>query len=83
MAGKSAEPRKEMPDPQLPAAELKRRFLAQFADAAFVPLAAELERVAEAAWGGISVHRKSPRTRRAGSGFADPACWEQAGFGHR
>jgi len=72
MAAKTPEPRKEMPDPQLPGAEFKRRFLAQFADPAFAPLANELERVAAAAWAGYSHHRKSPRTRRAGAGFADP-----------
>jgi multimeric flavodoxin WrbA len=72
MTRQTPEPRKEMPDPQLPAAEFKRRFLSQFADQAFVALGNELERVAAAAWAGYSNHRKSPRTRRAGGEFADP-----------
>ncbi|HEY4771842.1 MAG TPA: flavodoxin family protein [Steroidobacteraceae bacterium] len=49
-----------------------RRFLAQFQDPAFAPLGAELERIAIAAWTGYSHERKSPRTRKAGSVFADP-----------
>jgi hypothetical protein len=33
----------------------------------------ELERVFEKAWDGYHVYRKSPRTRPAGGGFADPS----------
>jgi multimeric flavodoxin WrbA len=65
-------PRKGMPDPQLAEDEYKTRFLAQFQDPAFKPLAAELEKLASAAWDGYSHHRKSPITRKAGPEFADP-----------
>jgi multimeric flavodoxin WrbA len=61
-----------MPSVELDEAEYKRRFKAQFADPAFEPLAAELERVAETAWDGYINGRKSPRTDKAGPGYADP-----------
>jgi hypothetical protein len=35
-------PRKGMPDPRLAEGEFKKRFLAQFQDAAFMPLSGEL-----------------------------------------
>jgi multimeric flavodoxin WrbA len=71
--GKSApKPRKGMPSPRLGEAEFKRRFLGQFIDEAFAPLQNELGKVAEAAWDAYESSRKSPRTRKAGAGFADP-----------
>ncbi len=70
--GKSTQPRKGMPSPELDEAEFKRRFLAQFADPCFEPLAAELVRVSGAAWDGYINSRKAPRTRKAGAGYADP-----------
>jgi len=69
---KAPEPRKGMPSPQLDEAEFRRRFLSSFQDPAFDPLKAELDKVAGAAWDGYSNHRKSPRTRKAGPGYADP-----------
>jgi multimeric flavodoxin WrbA len=65
-------PRKGMPSPQMDEAEFKRRFLAQYQDPAFDGIGRELAQVAEAAWQGYSHHRKSPKTRKAGPGFADP-----------
>ena len=65
------EPRKGMPSPELTESEFKRRFLAQYQDPAFETLATELERLAAAAWDGYSNSRKSPRTRKAGPGYAD------------
>jgi len=65
-------PRKGMPSVQLTAAEFKRRFLSQFVDPAFAPLAGELDAVADAAWSGYSEYRKSPNTRPAGPGYHDP-----------
>lgn len=65
-------PRKGMPSPRLDEAEFKRRFLARFIDPAFEPLSAELAAVAHAAWDAYANHRKAPRTRAAGPGFADP-----------
>ena len=35
-------------------------------------LSAELDAIAAAAWDGYSHHRKAPRTRKAGPGYADP-----------
>jgi multimeric flavodoxin WrbA len=66
------EPRKGMPSPSLCETEFKRRFLTQYQDPAFDSLASELERIAAAAWDGYSKSRKSPHTRKAGPGFADP-----------
>jgi len=52
--------------------EFRQRFLAKFYDPAFDAVAAELDKVFEAAWNGYSEYRKSPRHRPAGNGFADP-----------
>ena len=52
--------------------EFRRRFLSQFPDPAFEPLSSELDRIAGAAWDAYANGRKSPRTRKAGPGFADP-----------
>jgi multimeric flavodoxin WrbA len=65
-------PRKGMPSPRLSAAEFRQRFLSQFQDPSFEPVASELDRIAAAAWEAYDGHRKSPRTRKAGSEFADP-----------
>jgi multimeric flavodoxin WrbA len=65
-------PRKGMPSPRLGEAEFRRRFLAQFRDPAFAPLASELDRIAAAAWDAYEHSRKSPQTRKAGGEFADP-----------
>lgn len=66
------EPRKGMPSPRLTEAEFRRRYLDQFRDPAFAPLAGELDRIASAAWDAYSHSRKSPHTRKADPGFADP-----------
>ena len=52
--------------------EFTRRFLNQFPDQAFDDLGPELQKIAAAAWDGYANSRKSPRTRKAGPGFADP-----------
>lgn len=66
------EPRKGTPDPTLSEDAFRKRFLSQFQDPAFGPLSAELARIADAAWEAYSRYRKSPNTRKAGPGFADP-----------
>ena len=66
------EPRKGMPSPQLDQDEFRKRFLSTFQDPAFDPLKAELDKVAAVAWDGYDKGRKSPRTEKAGPGFADP-----------
>ena len=65
-------PRHGTPSPRLDEAEFKRRFRSQFQDGSFDAIEAELARVAEAAWDAYSHERKSPRTRKAGPGHADP-----------
>jgi multimeric flavodoxin WrbA len=72
MAEAAPEPRKGMPEVRLDETEFKRRFRSQFQDTAFDALTHELDRVAEAAWQGYANHRKSPHTRKAGAGYADP-----------
>lgn len=72
MPNDAAEPRKGTPSPRLDEAEFRRRFLGQFQDPAYDPLATELGRIAEAAWDAYSHSRKAPRTRKAGPGFHDP-----------
>ena len=66
------EPRKGMPSPQLDESEFRRRFLSSYQDPAFDSLKAELDAIAGAAWDSYSNHRKSPQTRKAGPGYADP-----------
>jgi multimeric flavodoxin WrbA len=72
LKGKTPEPRKGMPSPRLDEQEFKRRFRSQFQDQAFDGLQGDLERIAEAAWDAYEYSRKSPHTRKAGEGFADP-----------
>ena len=72
MAKRTPEPRKGMPSPQLAEATFRQRFLARYIDPAFDSLSEELHRIAGAAWEGYSEARKSPRTEKAGKGYADP-----------
>ncbi|HVW91065.1 MAG TPA: flavodoxin family protein [Devosia sp.] len=65
-------PRTGTPPVKLSREEFTRRFLSQFIDPAFDGLGDELQRVAAAAWDGYAASRKSPRTHKAGAGFADP-----------
>lgn len=65
-------PRKGSPSPRLDEAEFKRRYLAQFRDDGFDALRGELDRIAAVAWDAYAHQRKSPQTRKAGPGFADP-----------
>jgi multimeric flavodoxin WrbA len=66
------EPRKGSASPRLEEAEFKRRYLQQFEDEGFRALGPELERIADVAWDAYSNERKSPQTRKAGPGYADP-----------
>ncbi|MDQ3069623.1 MAG: flavodoxin family protein [Acidobacteriota bacterium] len=52
--------------------EFERRMRERFYDPAFDTVAAEIDAVVEVAWKNYHEYRKSPRTRRAGAGFADP-----------
>jgi len=64
--------RKGMPSVQLDRREFKKRFLAKFYDPLFEPLTRELDKIADAAWTSYNDYHKSPLTRKAGAGFADP-----------
>ncbi len=52
--------------------EFERRFRARFYDPAFARAPAEIERLLAIAWDAYQEFRKSPRTKNAGRGFADP-----------
>jgi multimeric flavodoxin WrbA len=52
--------------------EFSRRWRARFYDPAFAALPDDLQRLEDVAWDGYTEYRKSPRTRAAGPGFADP-----------
>ena len=64
--------RKGMPSVQLDKTEFTRRFLARFYDPDYQPLKLELDKIVEAAWIAYNDYHKSPRTKKAGAGFADP-----------
>jgi multimeric flavodoxin WrbA len=60
------------PDVALSKDEFVARFRARFYDPAFEAEKASVDRLAEVAWKAYEEDRKSPRTRKAGTGFADP-----------
>jgi multimeric flavodoxin WrbA len=70
--GATPAPRKGMPSPKLDETEFKRRYLLQFIDPLFDGHRLELDAVADIAWQAYSESRKSPLTRKAGAGYADP-----------
>jgi multimeric flavodoxin WrbA len=61
-----------MPSVALSKEEFTRRLRARFYDPAFERISPEIDKLIEVAWDGYHEYRKSPRTRRAGAGFADP-----------
>ena len=64
--------RKGMPAVKLDRAEFEKRYRSRFVDPAFKRLNNEVDAIVGAAWDAYSNARKSPETRRAGPGFADP-----------
>jgi hypothetical protein len=64
--------RKGMPAVKLDRAEFEKRYRSRFIDPTFRPLSRELDAIIGAAWDAYSHSRKSPETRKAGPGFADP-----------
>ena len=68
----STTPREGMPDPKLDRAAFLDRFRFQFSAPAYDAVRDALDQVAETAWAEYRDGDKSPRTRRAGPGFADP-----------
>jgi multimeric flavodoxin WrbA len=76
-AGNDGEPhvpevRKGQGPPELDRAEFARRLRRRFFDPAFDDADAAIETIIDRAWDGYIDGRKAPRTRRAGTGFADP-----------
>ncbi len=65
------EARKGQDSVRLSREEFTRRFRLQFYDPAFDSLHSEIDRLAAVAWDGDENARKSPRTVKAGPGFAD------------
>ena len=65
--------RKGQGDVKLSRAEFDRRLGERFYDPAFDSVRGELKKVLDVAWEGYDEYRKSPRMRKAGRGFADPA----------
>lgn len=57
---------------QLSKAEFKRRFLERFYDPSFEVVSKEIEKVADVAWTNYIEYHRSPRSRQAGRGFAEP-----------
>jgi len=64
--------RKGSPSVELTRDEFRDRFRSRFNDPAFEPLAPQLGELEDVAWQAYRGARKAPRTRRAGTGFADP-----------
>src|SRR4030088_1156505 len=64
--------RKGMPPVKLPREEFEKLYRSRFADPVFASLQRELGAIIAAAWDAYSHSRKSPVTRKAGPGFADP-----------
>ncbi|MET4071318.1 multimeric flavodoxin WrbA [Bradyrhizobium sp. S3.2.6] len=64
--------RKGMPPTKLDRQTFEKRFRSRLADPAFDHLQAEIAALLDAAWDSYSNSRKSPHTRKAGPGYADP-----------
>ncbi len=65
--------RKGMPSVALSKAEFAERFKARFYDPVFAGSNPEIETLLAEAWRSYHDYHKSPRTRKAGAGFADPS----------
>jgi len=64
--------RKGQGDVKLSREEFERRLRERFSDPAFEAIPEQVQAVVDVAWGAYDAYRKSPRTRKAGPGFADP-----------
>jgi multimeric flavodoxin WrbA len=64
--------RKGQGDVKLSREEFEQRLRERFSDPAFAAIGDALDRVADVAWTAYDEYHKSPRTRKAGPGFADP-----------
>jgi multimeric flavodoxin WrbA len=61
-----------MPTTHIGKAEFAKRFRYRFYDPVFADVTKEIDQLIEKAWESYERYRKSPLTRRAGRGFADP-----------
>jgi len=68
----AVEVRKGQGDVKLTRDEFERRLRERFYDPAFQDVARQLSDIIDVAWTAYDKYRKSPRTRKAGPGFADP-----------
>jgi multimeric flavodoxin WrbA len=66
------EVRKGQGDVKLSREEFGRRLRERFYDPAFEGVSREVDRIVDVAWAMYDEYHKSPRTRKAGPGFADP-----------
>jgi multimeric flavodoxin WrbA len=64
--------RKGQTDVKLSREEFERRYRENFYDPTFDAVRAEVDRIVDVAWKNYDGYHKSPRTRKAGEGFADP-----------
>src|SRR5262245_21138776 len=64
--------RKGQGDMRIPEAVFRERLRERFYDPMFERAGTEIEKVIDVAWRAYSESHKSPRTRAAGPGFADP-----------
>jgi multimeric flavodoxin WrbA len=64
--------RKGQTDVALSRDEFEKRYRENFYDPSFDAVKGEIDRVVEVAWRNYHDYHKSPRTRKAGPGFADP-----------
>lgn len=64
--------RKGMPSVALTKAQFMALARERFVDPAFDTLQKEIDKILAASWDGYHKYRKTPRTRRAGRGYADP-----------
>ena len=64
--------RKGQGDVKLTRDEFAKRLRERFFDPAFAGVECQISEIVEVAWQAYDEYRKSPRTRKAGPGFADP-----------
>src|SRR5918995_4664992 len=64
--------RKGQGDVKLTREEFERRLRERFYDPEFQQVERQIAEVIDVAWHAYDGYRKSPRTRKAGAGFADP-----------
>ena len=69
----ASEVRKGQGDVKLSREEFERRLRERFYDPAFDAVQAHIDEIVAVAWNTYDKYHRSPRTRKAGPGFADPA----------